>query len=514
MTSIQTGRLEGSNSSLAVKAPVRSVCTTNITASGLSAITTIDGSLTPAANDRFLLAGQTSSVDNGIYIASTGDWTRAPDFDTNRDVRKGTLIVTQSGLMYRLTASDPIVIGTTALTFTSNDSSTIVASLASTAVAAGASLVGINDAGGTITATTVEAALQEITAASWVSSARVASNAITPIKLANASLAGHTMVNGTLTASVGSSALTVAIKTLAGTDPSATDPVYILFRNATAATGDYAVITLTAATSFTVSSGSTLGASSGTAFRVWLVGFNDAGTFRIGAVNCVALGTQSIYPLGSLAIGGSSAEGGAGGADSAVVIYTGTAVTSKAYAVLGYLSYESGLTVAGTWDAVPTRIELFHRGCPLPGTLVQTTGTATPNAATGTTTVPNDNTTPQNTEGDEYMTKAITPTGASNVLRIKVRFSAAISAGSPMAMALFQDSTADALTAAQHAVTADVADQMILDHMMIAGTTSSTTLKVRAGPSTAGTMTFNGAAGAGKFNLKMFSTLQIEELQG
>ena len=111
-----TTRLQSANSSRAVKAPVRSVCTTNITASGLSAITTIDGSLTPAADDRFLLAGQTSSVDNGIYVASSGTWTRSTDFDANRDVAKGTLIVTQSGLMYRLTASDPIVIGTTALT--------------------------------------------------------------------------------------------------------------------------------------------------------------------------------------------------------------------------------------------------------------------------------------------------------------------------------------------------------------------------------------------------------------
>src|SRR5258706_7973472 len=94
------------------------------------------------------------------------------------------------------------------------------------------------------------------------------------------------MINGTLVASVAGSALTIAIKTLAGTDPSATDPVYVAFRNATLATGDYNILAITAATSLVISSGSTVGATNNVAFRLWIVGFNDAGTFRLGAVNC------------------------------------------------------------------------------------------------------------------------------------------------------------------------------------------------------------------------------------
>ena len=93
-------------------------------------------------------------------------------------------------------------------------------------------------------------------------------------------------INGTLVPSVAANALTIAIKTLAGNDPSAADPVHVVLRNATAATGNYVVLAITAATSLVISSGSTLGAASNTPFRVWIVGFNDAGTFRLGAQVC------------------------------------------------------------------------------------------------------------------------------------------------------------------------------------------------------------------------------------
>jgi hypothetical protein len=56
---------------------------------------------------------------------------------------------------------------------------------------------------------------------------------------------GLGMVNGTLVATVASNALTIAIKTLAGNDPSVGDPVFVAFRNASAAMGDYAVRAIT-----------------------------------------------------------------------------------------------------------------------------------------------------------------------------------------------------------------------------------------------------------------------------
>jgi len=307
--------------------------------------------------------------------------------------------------------------------------------------------------------------------------------------------AGIIMRNGTLVASVGSSALTIAIKTLAGNDPSPADPVLVAIRNTTVATGDYTILSLTAATSVVVSSGSTLGTANSTAFRVWVVGFNDAGTFRLGVVNCLS-GT-TVYPLGGFAIASSTAEGGAGAADSAQVIYTGTAVSSKPYAILGYVTYESGLGTAGTWSAVPTRLDLFRPGMPTPGQVVQVQETfTTAGPTTGTTTIPADNTIPQSTEGDQYLSQAITPTSAANVLEVDAELHLTNSGGNTVIVAMFRDAVANAL-AALSATCASAGATVVpmIRTVALAGSTSATTFKVRAGSNTASTTTFNGFNG-------------------
>lgn len=188
------------------------------------------------------------------------------------------------------------------------------------------------------------------------------------------------MVNGTIVESHAGNAVTFAIKTLAGADPSATDIVYCVFRNVTAATGNYVVLQLTAALSLTISSGSTMGFTSAAPGRLWFVLFNDAGTIRLGIINCLS-GATSIYPLSGFAIASSTAEGGTGGADSAQIFYTGTAVTSKAYSVIGYASYETALTTAGNWDVSPARLQLYGDGVRLPGVPVQCVSQTTATSA-------------------------------------------------------------------------------------------------------------------------------------
>lgn len=115
MPSTPTDRLNGLTTSVAVKAPCRTVSTANITLAGLQ---TINGVLL-AEDDRVLVKDQTAASENGIYNASTGDWTRSKDFDGNRDVVRGTLVVsnTSTGIYYRVTSEDPIVIGTSDIDF-------------------------------------------------------------------------------------------------------------------------------------------------------------------------------------------------------------------------------------------------------------------------------------------------------------------------------------------------------------------------------------------------------------
>lgn len=317
--------------------------------------------------------------------------------------------------------------------------------------------------------------------------------------------------NLTVVASVGSGALTVALKDRDGSDPAAASPCSVPFRNVTSATGDFSVINVAAANSLVISSGSTMGATSAKAFRLWLVGFNDGGTFRLGLINCLHSTNFQIFPLRDHQLASSTAEGGAGGADSAGVIYTGAAVSAKAMRILGYLEWSSGLTTAGTWDAVPTRIQLFGPGIALPGELIQVAEDVVTTASTGTTALPYDNTIPQNTEGDQYHSKAITPTSPANVLDIDCSGFGSHATNSAYGVALFQDSTAGALAAIAVGGGAATPVGFVLRHQMRAETASATTFKVRMGGASGATFTHLGASGSGVYSTSARGVLRVCE---
>lgn len=193
--------------------------------------------------------------------------------------------------------------------------------------------------------------------------AGVGSGAVIAMTLA-ASSQGMSMINGILSAAVASGALTIAIKTLAGNNPSALDPVHIVVRDATLANGGFSVLTLTAATSLVISSGSSLGMSNAVPFKIWIVGFNDAGTFRLAATGHLP-GEPIRALLAAETLASATAEGGAGGADSRSTFYAGVGIASKPFAILGYFDYPAGLAAAGTWNIAPTTIQLFRAGVPV-----------------------------------------------------------------------------------------------------------------------------------------------------
>lgn len=115
----QENRNMGLVGNVAMKAPCRLCSTTNITT--LNGLLTVDGVVT-AAGDRVLLTAQTSGVDNGIYVADTGDWERSVDCDGVLDLVYGTLVkvnlgTANSGFWYCSTTTDPIVVGSTSIAF-------------------------------------------------------------------------------------------------------------------------------------------------------------------------------------------------------------------------------------------------------------------------------------------------------------------------------------------------------------------------------------------------------------
>lgn len=314
-----------------------------------------------------------------------------------------------------------------------------------------------------------------------------------------------------LAAAVGSNALTISLKTVGGNDPSATDPVVIAFRSATAATGTISRRSVTAATSLVISSGSTMGFTSATAGRLWIVAFDDGGTVRLGAINCRS-GTN-ITPLAPFGIASSTAEGGAGAADSAGVFYTGAAVSSKAYTVLGLAEWNAGLTTAGTWAIVPTKIEPYSRGLVLPGERVQRQRATYMTYQSNSTLGAFGNNKMQNTEGLEILSASITPQSAASVLDIRAVTHIAPSVAASAQAGIFQDSTAAALSQSNDSIgVADALKTVPVEHSMVAGTASSTTFKVRVAASS-GSVVINGVSGGARGGGALVCSLIVEEIQ-
>jgi len=97
---------------------VRLAATANI--SSMSGTQTIDG-VDAAIGDRILVTAQATGSQNGIYVVSSGAWTRALDFNSNENIVPSTLITVAEGNTYKDTlwmlASDSVVLNVTSFNF-------------------------------------------------------------------------------------------------------------------------------------------------------------------------------------------------------------------------------------------------------------------------------------------------------------------------------------------------------------------------------------------------------------
>ncbi len=150
------------------------------------------------------------------------------------------------------------------------------------------------------------------------------------------------------------------------------------------------------------------------------------------------------------------------------------------------------------------------------GKIVQVVNVTDGAVATGTTVLPRDNSTPQITEGNEFLTLAITAGSASNKLFIQVVLGLSTSVNpSYIAMALFNtDFHASNAMASQfhYNTSANGTAVLTINHYMTAPSASATTFRVRAGLHTAGTTTFNGLASSADMNGTHSSSITITEI--
>jgi hypothetical protein len=215
-------------------------------------------------------------------------------------------------------------------------------------------------------------------------------NTVTPSMLAVAAAGmGCNMLNGVIVVTASAGKLQCAVKTLASggaNDPSASDPVFFLFRSATSSSGTLSIIEVTAALALTSASEilSTAGFSTNTPGRLWFVAYNNAGTVGLAAINCLgtsgAAGT-SIFPLAGQGIASITAMG-TSGSTSIKTFYGQASLSNLPYSVIGYATWEAPVTMtAGTW-ITPSFVETYRPGVALPGAIIQPLGMTSSTSST------------------------------------------------------------------------------------------------------------------------------------
>ena len=271
----------------------------------------------------------------------------------------------------------------------------------------------------------------------------------------------------------------------------------VTFPNADASIGDYKPKKIVQPLPpIVIASGSTMGFSNNVAGRLWVLLVDSLSGPCLAVVNCLG-STTAIYPL--RADGLISTLALSGGASAALQPYAAAAVTGRPCIILGYFTWETALATAGTWNANPGVCRLYAPGVPLPGTRVQLVPDYRRVTANGTTLMPGSTAIPAITGGTGFFSAAITPTSKANVLEHDAVAMFSSNGGNDyVTMALFQDSTTDAIAASIDGVASVTGStNTFLRHRMQSNTLVSTTFSVRAGTAGAATTRLNWSVGSG-----------------
>ena len=375
------------------KASCQVATTANITLSGLQAI---DG-YTTLASDRVLVKNQTTSSQNGIYLASASAWTRATDMDVWAEVAGAYTVILNGGQAdtgWVCNASTTGTIGTTAMPWVQFSGSATY--YAGTGLTLASNTFSITNTG--VTAASYGLASQTLTA-TVNAQGQLTSLAATSIAIANTQVSGlgtmstqsassvsitggaidGTTLGATTASTVRGTTITATTQfTGAGTGLTGTATSLNIGGNAATATtasatttavtfnnagaGGVSGSTFNGATALTVSY-NTIGAPSTT-------GSGASGTWAIGISGNAATVTNGVYTTGSYSnptwitsISGSIVSG---------AVSTATTATNIAGGTAGALAYNtaSGTT---TFLALGTSNYVLTAGATSPQYVAQST---------------------------------------------------------------------------------------------------------------------------------------------
>lgn len=337
----------------------------------------------PANGTRVLLKNQSTQANNGVYTVTTAGsvgvspvLTRASDYNTAAEVNAGDLVPvingTVNGTTSWLQSSTVTTLNTDALVFTqwtyniqpvakggtglaSGTSGGVLAYTASGTLASSAALTAnqlvIGGGAGVVPSSLAAGSQYQVLRMGASNPAYGSVNldqaaAVTGVLLPVDG--GYTAPNGiancSINSSVAANALTVLILTAAGNTPSATDPCIIAFRNTSATTGTYSLVSVTAATTAVITDTGTMGCTIGTICPLYVYAQNNAGTIN-AAVASEKMLDESVVQSSTTASSGSTTMG---------TLYATTGVASTAVRLLGELQITLG--ASSHWSANSTKI--------------------------------------------------------------------------------------------------------------------------------------------------------------
>jgi hypothetical protein len=242
---------------------------------------------------------------------------------------------------------------------------------------------------------------------------------------------------------------------------------------------------------------------------------NNAGVLKLVVALRSYSSTPGVGTIYSLRDGQAVTAKALGGAfdNNGSLLHAGTTWTVPSpIRLLGWLEFNSGLVTPGVWNVAPdVRPAAFGL---VPGKILQEYSTQDASFDTTTNLIPWDNTIPQIGEGKAWIAGiGLVPQSAANWFEFDITLNCAHSVASEVVVAVFRDSAADAIgSGVAYVPAANEPAQIKLGFRVLAGSLTGATFDIRYGPSVAGTMTINGAAGAGKLNGTLFSKIILREL--
>lgn len=243
---------------------------------------------------------------------------------------------------------------------------------------------------------------------------------------------GASMLNGQVTAVATANTLVLSILTTAGATPSTADTAFFNFRSAALTSGAPTILPLQSALTFTLATTSSLGCTTSTLCRLWILASDTNGT-GAGIALCAfnALNASSISPLNE-AILFSSGSGTSGGTSSQLAYCSVSSVTSRPYRIVGYVE---ATWASGTGWTGLSLVQLFGPGIKKPGDVIQSVFNAT---ATNGTVSANAGIPQALTNGQSL---SINLSSSTNVVRGFLQSSMQNSAASSVSMQMARGST-------------------------------------------------------------------------